>query len=103
VSLKSEKSADLAKILAEMGEPVVWNGQTIQGLISAPITAQELDIGGIVESADFTIKVARSAFTAQRPSHGDRIEFDGREFRIVRIGDHPGYPLLILYVTTPDE
>lgn len=103
MSLKAEKSADLAAIIAEMGEPIIWNGQTIQGLISAPVTAQELDIGGLVESADFTIKVARSAFSDQRPSHGDRIEFDGRDFRIVRIGDHPGYPLLILYVTTPDE
>lgn len=103
MNLKSEKSADLAEIVAEMGEPIVWKGQTIQALISAPVTAQELDIGGIVESADFTIKVARSVFFSQRPAHGDRVEFDGRDFRIVRISDHPGYPLLILYVTTPDE
>lgn len=103
MTLKSEKESDLLALIAEMGEPVIWNGQTIQALISTPIVGQEFDAGGFTESADFTIKVPRQAFPATAPKHGERIAFDGQDFRILRIADHPGYPLLILYVTTPDE
>ncbi|PTY02399.1 hypothetical protein DB346_09860 [Verrucomicrobia bacterium LW23] len=103
MGLREEKAADLASILADAGEAVVYKGQVLQALVSVPTTALELDVGGIAEAADFTVKLMRTALAFDPPVIGDRIAFRDSDFRIIRIGDHPGYPLLVLSVTMPHE
>jgi hypothetical protein len=57
MSLKDERAADAAELLAEIGEPVVWNGQTYNAIITALDLSDVLQVGG---SARITISRSRS-------------------------------------------
>lgn len=98
MSIKDEKAADLAGVLLEIGEPVIWNGQTFQALVSDPAIGETLELGGFTDTGDFTIKIPRTSFGAQLPKLGEIVEFEGTRFRIVRITNHPQYPLIVLVV-----
>jgi len=98
MSLKDEKAADLAGLLDEIGEPVTWNGRTYKALVSDPAIGEHLEIGGFTGTGDFTIKIPRTAFGTQLPKLGDIAGFEGERFRIVRITNHPQYPMLVIVV-----
>jgi len=98
VNIKDEKAADLAGILDEVGEPVIWSGRTLRALVSDPAIGENLELGGFIGTGDFTIKIPRTAFGAQLPKLGEIVGFEGGEFRIVRITNHPQYPLIVLVV-----
>ena len=98
MSLRDEKAADLAGMLDEVGELVTWNGRTFKALVSDPAIGEHLDLGGFTGTGDFTIKIPRTAFGAQLPKLGEIIGFEDGQFRIVRITNHPQYPLLVLVV-----
>ena len=99
MSIRDEKAADLAAIIAEIGEPVRWKQKCYPALISEPTISEHLELGGFVESGDFTIKIMRSAFTGAVPVLGEIIEFQGERFRIGRITNHPNYPMIVLMVS----
>jgi hypothetical protein len=46
MTLKDEKVADIAGIVAEIGKPVAWNGRTYRATIIAIESAETLQIGG---------------------------------------------------------
>ena len=98
MSIKSEKAADLAGILNEVGEPVTWSGRTFRALVSDPAIGENLELGGFTGTGDFTIKIPRTAFGAQLPKLGEIVGFEGGQFRIVRITNHPQYPMIVLVV-----
>lgn len=98
MSLSDEKAADLAGLLNEIGEPVMWNGRTYKALVSDPAIGERLEIGGFTGTGEFTIKIPRSAFESRFPKLGELIEFEGARFRIERITNHPQYPLLVIVV-----
>ena len=98
MSIKHEKAADLAGILDEVGESVTWNGRTLRALVSDPAIGEHLELGGFTGTGDFTIKIPRSAFGVQLPKLGEIVGFEGNRFRILRITNHPQYPMLVLVV-----
>ena len=98
MKLKDEKAADLAGILDEVGEPVTWVGRTYRALVSDPAIGENLELGGFIGTGDFTIKIARAAFGKQSPKLGELVGFEDGQFRIVRITNHPQYPLIVLVV-----
>lgn len=103
MSLKAEKAADLLAIIADVGEPIIWNGQTFSALVSVPAIAQEFEIGGFMASVDFTVKIPIQMFPGVRPKHGDRMTFEGNDYRVTRVANHPQYPMLVLTLSSPDE
>jgi len=98
MKLKDEKAADLAGVLAEVGESVVWNGHTYRALVSDPAMGESLELGGFTGTGEFTIKIPRTAFHKRRPKLGEVVTFEGERFRISRSTNHPQYPLLVLVV-----
>lgn len=102
MDFKTEKAADAAQILAEIGEPVTWKGKTYPALISDPATGEDLGIGGFTGTGDFTVKIMRSAFGDARPKLGEIIGFEDARYRITRITDHPRYPMVVLVVSPED-
>ena len=98
MNIKSEKAADLAGILDEVGEPVTWNGRTLRALVSDPAIGEHLALGGFTDIGDFTIKIPRTSFGAQLPKLGEIVGFEGVRFRVVRITNHPQYPMIVLVV-----
>lgn len=99
MSLKDEKAADLAGIVAEIGETVTWKGRTFQALVSDPTVGEELNLGGFTSTSDFTIKIMRSAFNGDLPKLGEIVGFEGGKYRITRLTNHPQFPMLVLVVT----
>ena len=98
MNIKSEKAADLAGVLDEVGEPVIWNGRTFRALVSDPAIGENLELGGFIGTGDFTIKIPRVAFGVRLPKLGEVVGFEGGQFRIGRITNHPQYPLIVLVV-----
>jgi len=98
VSLKSEKAADLAEIVAEIGEPVVWNGRAYRAIITSIESSNILQIGGFSEEYDFTVKIAKAALGKARPKVNEAIQFDSKTYRISKVSESPAYPMVTLTV-----
>jgi hypothetical protein len=102
MSLHDEKAAALAEVLAATGEPVIWNGQTYQALVSENPLSHDLRLGGFEAKGDCTIKILRAAFTDETPKLGERVEFQETKYRITRVTDHPQSPMIVLGVEPED-
>jgi hypothetical protein len=102
MSLHDEKAAALAEVLAATGEAIVWKGQTYQALVSDNPLSHDLGLGGFDSKGDCTIKILRSALGADRPKLGERVEFQGVDYRITRVTDHPQFPMIVLVVEPED-
>ena len=98
MTLKDEKAADLASIVAEIGEPVVWNGRTYQAIITAIVSSDLLQIGGFSEEYDFTVKILKLSLRNERPKVNEPIQFDGKTYRIAKVSESPAYPMVTLTV-----
>ena len=98
MSLKQEKAADLAGIVAEIGEPVIWNSRTYKAIITSIESSNILQIGGFSEEYDFTVKIPKAALVAQRPKVNEPIQFDGKTYRISKVSESPAYPMITLTV-----
>ena len=98
MNLREEKEADLAKIVEEIGVPVIWNGHTYQALVTDPTVGEHLELGGFTPNAEFTVKIPFSSLTDGQPKLGDRIEVEEQNCRISKVGRHRQYPMLVLTV-----
>lgn len=98
MSLKSEKAADVAEIIGEIGEPVHWSGKTLKAIITPVELSDALAIGGFDQEYDFTVKIPKAALGNARPRLNDPIEFDEKTYRIAKVSESPGYPMIVLTV-----
>jgi len=98
MSLKDERAADAAELLAQIGEPVVWNEHTYNAIITALDLSDVLQVGGFGENYDFTVKIAKADLGDARPKLNDPIEFDGITYRIAKTTESPSYPMVTLTV-----
>ena len=96
--LHDEKSAALDEMLSEVGEPVVWNGRTLKAIITSVESSGTLQIGGFGEEYDFTVKIAKAALGGARPKPNEPVQFDGKTWRISKVSESPGYPMVTLTV-----
>ena len=103
MDLASEILADLDHLLTEPGVAARWTGLDLLVLISRIRRDQQIDIGGFVDSPDFSLRVPKNAFPDNLPKFGERIEVDGEVFRIVQVSKHPRSPLLTLSLSTTNE
>ena len=101
--LDAEILADLRQLLTEHGVHARWDGVDLLVLVSRTRRDQQIDLGGIVDTPDLSLRVPKAAFPAALPKFGERIEVDGEDYRIVQVGNHPRSPLLTLSLATPDE
>ena len=85
MSLNHEKAAALTEMLAQVGEPVVWKGQTYNALISDNPLSQDLGLGGTDASL---------VALAERLGLTTLATFDRRHFTVVRPAHTPSFKLL---------
>jgi hypothetical protein len=102
VSVYNEIAADAAQVFAEFGKEIQWKDRAYPALISEPAFSQEFETGGFADAGDFTIKLLRATLLHGIPRLGDRIAFNGEDYRVVRVTDRPPHPLIILVLSTPD-
>lgn len=98
MNIQDEKAADLACIVAEIGEPVVWNGRTYRAIITAIESLETLQIGGFGEEYDFTVKIAKASLGNNRPKVNEAVQFDRKTYRIARVSESPSYPMVTLRI-----
>lgn len=98
VSIKAEKTADIADILGDIGEPVTWDGKTFHAIITSIDQSDTLQIGGFAEEYDFTVKIPKTALGGTRPKVNDPIRFDEKTWRISKVSENPSYPMLTFTV-----
>jgi len=103
MSLESEILSDLRQLLDEHGVKARWQDIDLLVLVSKVDTKQQIDMGGFVETPDLSLRVPKAAFPNTLPKFGERIEVDGKEYRISQVSGHPRSPLLTLSLTTTDE
>jgi hypothetical protein len=103
MSLESEILSDLHQLLSEHGVKARWKTIDLLVLVSRMRNDQQIDMGGFVESPDLSLRVPKSAFPGPTPKFGERIQVDGVDYRIYKIGNHPRSPLLTLSLTSTDE
>lgn len=103
MSLESNILADLHHILSEHGVRARWKGLSLLVLVSRVRNDQQIEMGGFVESPDLSLRAPKLAFPAALPKFGERIEVDGTEYRITKVGSHPRSPLLTLSLSSTDE
>jgi hypothetical protein len=103
MSLESEILSDLHHLLSEHGVQARWKDISLLVLVSRVRNDQQIDMGGFVESPDLSLRVPKRAFPAAMPKFGERIEVDGTEYRIAKVGNHPRSPLLTLTLSSTDE
>ena len=103
MSLESDILNDLQHLLQEHGVKARWDGINLLVLVSRVRNDQQIEMGGFVESPDLSLRVSKLAFVSVLPKLGDRIEVDGTEYRITKVGNHPRIPLLTLNLSSTDE
>lgn len=103
MSFDSEILTDMRQLLTEHGVRARWKGIDLLVLISRVRRDQQIDMGGFVDSPDFSLRVPKTAFLGDLPKFGERIEVEGHEYRIVQVSTHPRSPLLTLSLATTDE
>lgn len=103
MALDSEILADFRSLLTEHGTTARWNGLALSVLVSRVRRDQQIDIGGMVDAPELTLRVARPSFPAALPAPGHRIEVDGAAYRISQVSNHPRSPILSFTLSTTDE
>ena len=103
MSLESDILADFQQLLAEHGVQARWKGLDLLVLASRLRKEQQIDMGGFVESPDLSLRVPKMAFPNQLPKFGERIEVDGVDYRISKVGQHPRSPIITLNLISKDE
>jgi hypothetical protein len=103
MSLESEIIADFHQLYSEHGAQARWKGNSLPVLVSRLRNDQQIEMGGFVESPDLSLRVPKSVFVCGMPKLGDRIEVDGIDYRITKVGNHPRSPLLTLSLSSTDE
>jgi hypothetical protein len=103
MSLESDIIADFYQLHAEHGVQARWKNISGPLLVSRLRNDQQIEMGGFVESPDLSLRVPKLAFVSALPKLGDRIEVDGTEYRITKVGNHPRSPLLTLNLSSTDE
>ena len=101
--LPPEIAADIEAILAEFGEPITWNNQTLTALVSEAPVGETPGLGGWVEQGDLTVKLLRSQIQGDLPVVGQTLRFGSEQYRIARVSNRSGRPLLILFCVAKDE
>lgn len=101
MDIHDEIAADFAAILAEFGKAVQFHGQTLTAMISEPMLAGDLVLGGEVDDVRFTVKVLRSELPSI-PRSGQVIRWENKDYRIRAVMDRPPHAIVTLEVGPAD-
>ena len=102
MSFQSELITDFRAMLTECGVDVVIGNGTLRGMMSEPEFGQQIDLGGLVQEADMSVKMVKSNLPST-PVHGQIVQVDGDDYRITSIRRRPSSPFITLELASPHE
>ena len=77
-----EIKSSIREIFSELSEPVQWRGRTVNCIIAQGQDGVDLESGGFVSNAVFSIKFNESELDGEYPSIGDIVIIRDTEYRI---------------------
>jgi hypothetical protein len=101
VSIHDEIAADFSEILQDFGKVVFYQGQPLLALISEPMLASELVLGGEVDDVRFTMKTLRTSVPAL-PHTGQIIRWEDKDYRIRAVMSRPPHAIVAFEVGPAD-
>lgn len=90
MSLFDTFATDCAYIVSEIGRDVVFRGATVKAVCSEPLPSDMLTIGGFSGSGSGqSFKFLRATYSAQPPTEGELVDFNGKRWVIATVDSRP--------------
>ena len=99
MSRYSEIEADMAKILADVGTQISWDGDEYDAILTEPRVDLDLTTGGFSAEADYSIKIRKTDLPeGSAPRAKDQVTIAGAVYVVRGVSDSPSSPMLVLHV-----
>lgn len=90
MNFADEIKSSVREIFAELSEPAVWRGRTVDCIVSQWQNGLDLESGGFVPDASFSVKFDESGLCGELPEIGDIVSIRDAEYRITRVSSRTG-------------
>lgn len=90
MNFADEIKSSVREIFAELSEPAVWRGRTVDCIVSQWQNGLDLESGGFVPDASFSVKFDESGLCGELPEIGDIVSIRDAEYRIMRVSSRTG-------------
>lgn len=90
MNFADEIKSSVHEIFSELSEPAVWRGRTVDCIVSQWQNGLDLESGGFVPDASFSVKFDESGLCGELPEIGDIVSIRDAEYRITRVSSRTG-------------
>ena len=90
MNFADEIKSSVREIFSELSEPAVWRGRTVDCIVSQWQNGLDLESGGFVPDASFSVKFDESGLCGELPEIGDIVSIRDIEYRITRVSSRTG-------------
>ena len=90
MNFADEIKSSVRAIFSELSEPAVWRGRTVDCIVSQWQNGLDLESGGFVPDASFSVKFDESGLCGELPEIGDIVSIRDAEYRIMRVSSRTG-------------
>lgn len=90
MNFADEIKSSVREIFSELSEPAVWRGRTVDCIVSQWQNGLNLESGGFVPDASFSVKFDESGLCGELPEIGDIVSIRDAEYRITRVSSQTG-------------
>lgn len=90
MNFADEIKSSVREIFSELSEPAVWRGRTVDCIVSQWQNGLDLESGGFVPDASFSVKFDESGLCGELPEIGDIVSIRDAEYRITRVSSRTG-------------
>ena len=90
MNFADEIKSSVREIFSELSEPAVWRGRTVDCIVSQWQNGLDLESGGFVPDASFSVKFYESGLCGELPEIGDIVSIRDAEYRITRVSSRTG-------------
>lgn len=96
-ALSDSIAPDFAELLSERGVQVEWKGRAFCSLIGSPSVEYGLVAGGFDPSSAVMVRALRADVGPPLPSRGDRLNADGRSYKVTGLTDNSNWPIITIH------
>lgn len=90
MNFADEIKSSVREIFSELSEPAVWRGRTVDCIVSQWQNGLDLESGGFVPDASFSVKFDENGLCGELPEIGDIVSIRDIEYRITRVSSRTG-------------
>lgn len=96
-ALSDSVGLDFDELLSERGVGVECKGRSFRALIGSPSVEYGLVAGGFDPSSAVMVRALRADVGPPLPTRGDRLNADGRAYKVTGITDNSNWPIITIH------